>query len=250
MTQSGAGPQFSEDRQWWWTGTEWVPASQAPVQPDPLRASPKTTASIPSRRSGGFPRWLVIVAAILFFPITVVILIVRTKWSVRTKAILCGVWVVVLIFAGLTGGASSGSNNSIALSSPQTSPTQSAASPSASAAAPTPSSLATKSPKPTPTPLAKKSPVPVQTMVKFLNAPLTASRGSYTTLQVKTSANKACSIEVDYKSGPSTAAGLGPKVSNSAGNVSWTWKVGGNTTREAGRSSSPAATARPRPTSM
>ncbi len=24
-----SGPQFSEDRQWWWTGLEWVPASQA-----------------------------------------------------------------------------------------------------------------------------------------------------------------------------------------------------------------------------
>src|SRR5260370_1962333 len=30
MTDSGAEPRFSDDRQWWWTGTEWVPASQAP----------------------------------------------------------------------------------------------------------------------------------------------------------------------------------------------------------------------------
>lgn len=149
----------------------------------------------------------------------------------RSKAILIGVWVVVLIIAGVTGGASSAPNNSVALSSPHTSPTQTAASPSSTVAR-TPSPLATKAPpKPTPKPPVKKSPVPVVTVVKFLNAPLTASRGSYTTLQVKTSANKACSIEVDYKSGPSTAAGLGPKVSNSAGNVSWTWKVGTNTTR-------------------
>jgi hypothetical protein len=42
--------------------------------------------------------------------------------------------------------------------------------------------------------------------------------------------NTSCSIEVDYKSGPSTAAGLSAKMSDGAGNVSWTWKVGGNTT--------------------
>jgi hypothetical protein len=205
-----------------------VPASQAPTPP----GLPLTPAPIGApKRSAGLPRWLAIVAAILFFPITIVVLIVRTKWSVRSKAILIGVWVVVLIVVGVSAGAKPGSpNNSVAQASP--SQTQTAASPSASSAARTPSPLATKSPlKPTPKPPAKKSPAPVVTVVKFLNAPLTASRGSYVTLQVKTSANKSCSIEVVYKSGPSTAAGLGSKVSNSAGNVSWTWKVGTNTTR-------------------
>jgi micrococcal nuclease len=33
-----------------------------------------------------------------------------------------------------------------------------------------------------------------------------------------------------YKNGPSGAAGLGNKVSDGAGNVSWTWKVGATTT--------------------
>jgi Bacterial PH domain len=32
MTDSGAEPRFSDDRQRWWTGSEWVPASQAPQQ--------------------------------------------------------------------------------------------------------------------------------------------------------------------------------------------------------------------------
>jgi len=67
-------------------------------------------------------------------------------------------------------------------------------------------------------------------VVTFLNAPLTVGRGSNATLKAKTSPNTACSIEVDYKSGPSTAAGLVTKTSDSAGNVSWTWKVGANTT--------------------
>lgn len=227
-------PRFSDDRQWWWTGAEWLPASQAPTPPEPPLTPPPPRASIPPSATGSarFPRWLVIAAAILFFPITVAILIVRTKWSVRTKAILCGVWVVFLIFAGVSGGASSGRpNNSVAQSSPQTSPTQAAATPFASKAAPTPSPLAAKSPARSPTPPAAKSPVPAQTAVRFLNAPLTLSRGSYATLQVKTAPNKSCSIEVDYKSGPSTAAGLGVKTSDAAGSVSWTWKVGTNTTR-------------------
>jgi hypothetical protein len=234
VTDAGAGPQFSEDRQWWWTGSEWVPASQAPVQPDPLRTSAQTTASIAPRRSGSFPRWLVIVAAILFFPITVVILIVRTKWSGRTKAILSGVWVVFVIVVGVTGAGSSSQTpgrQSSVLTSPgaNASPSQTAASPSASAAA-TPTPRATPSPTPPAPPPTPTPPVPAQTVVTFLNAPLTVARGSNATLQVMTAANTSCAIEVDYKSGPSTAAGLVVKTSDGAGNVSWTWKVGANTT--------------------
>jgi len=64
----------------------------------------------------------------------------------------------------------------------------------------------------------------------FVNAPLTVGRGSSATLQAKTAPHTSCSIEVDYKSGPSKAAGLGPATSDASGNVSWTWKVGANTT--------------------
>lgn len=99
--------------------------------------------------------------------------------------------------------------------------TQSNASPSASAAA-TPTA-------PAPPP-ATASPSPAQPVVTFVNAPLTVGRGSNATLQVKTAANTSCSIEVDYKSGPSKAAGLGAATSDATGNVSWTWKVGANTT--------------------
>jgi micrococcal nuclease len=77
---------------------------------------------------------------------------------------------------------------------------------------------------------AAESPPPAQTVITFLNAPLTASRGQNATLKVRTAPNTPCSIEVDYKSGPSTAAGLIPKTSDGAGNVSWTWMVGANTT--------------------
>jgi hypothetical protein len=70
-----------------------------------------------------------------------------------------------------------------------------------------------------------------QTVVRYLNAPLTVARGHNATLMVQTSPNTSCSIEVDYASGPSSAAGLVTKNSDGAGNVSWTWKVGTNTTR-------------------
>jgi hypothetical protein len=97
--------------------------------------------------------------------------------------------------------------------------TQTTASPSTSVAATTPAAAT-----------AAASPVAAQTVVTFVNAPLTVPHGSNATLQVKTAPNTSCSIEVDYKSGPSTAAGLVAKNSDGAGNVSWTWKVGTNTT--------------------
>jgi len=81
-----------------------------------------------------------------------------------------------------------------------------------------------------PTPVVTASPAAVQAVVTFVNGPLTVPNGQNATLEVKTTPNTACSIEVDYKSGAATAAGLVPKTSDSAGNVSWTWKVGANTT--------------------
>jgi hypothetical protein len=97
--------------------------------------------------------------------------------------------------------------------------TQSGARPSAGASA-IASSVAPVSP----------SPAPAANNVSFVNAPLTVAHGQNVTLQVRTTPNTSCSIEVDYKSGPSTAAGLVAKTSDGAGNVSWTWKVGANTT--------------------
>lgn len=95
--------------------------------------------------------------------------------------------------------------------------TQATASPSANVAAP-------------PTRVESPSAAAASTVVTFVIAPITAGRGSNATIQVKTTANTSCSIEVDYKAGPSTAAGLVTRNSDGAGNVSWTWKVGANTT--------------------
>jgi hypothetical protein len=50
------------------------------------------------------------------------------------------------------------------------------------------------------------------------------------TLTIRTTPGANCSIVVHYKSGPSRAKGLIPKVASSSGRVSWTWRVGSNTT--------------------
>ncbi len=66
--------------------------------------------------------------------------------------------------------------------------------------------------------------------VRFVSLPA-AARGHDTTAIVATASGARCSIVVVYRTGPSTATGLTPKVANRAGRVSWTWRVGSNTTR-------------------
>lgn len=82
----------------------------------------------------------------------------------------------------------------------------------------------TPTPTPTSTPLAARRPPPKPTLaaVTFLGAPLSAQGGETVTLAVRTAPNTDCSIDVAYPSGPA----LDPATSDSAGNVSWTWRVG------------------------
>ncbi len=92
---------------------------------------------------------------------------------------------------------------------------------------------ATATPTPAPTPTATRAatpPPPPHPSVTFVNAPISARPGQTVTLQARTSTNTGCSILVVYKSGPSRAQGLGPKTSDAAGNVTWTWMVGTRTT--------------------
>jgi hypothetical protein len=82
---------------------------------------------------------------------------------------------------------------------------------------------------------AKVSPVPTSAptslSVKVTGHTATALRNSIASVTIKTAAKARCSIAVEYKSGPSTAAGLGDKTASSSGVVTWSWKVGSNTTR-------------------
>ncbi len=58
-----------------------------------------------------------------------------------------------------------------------------------------------------------------------------APPGSEAIIQVQTAPGAACSIEVRYRSGPSKARGLEPKVADQRGAVTWQWQVGSKTTR-------------------
>jgi hypothetical protein len=69
-----------------------------------------------------------------------------------------------------------------------------------------------------------------KTTVEIISVTSPAHRNSYATLKAKVPPGATATIEVDYKSGPSHAAGLGPKQAGPDGIVTWTWKVGGNTT--------------------
>jgi len=61
-------------------------------------------------------------------------------------------------------------------------------------------------------------------------APVSATgQGSIATLTASTLPGAACSVTVYYGSGPSTAAGLGNKLADATGSVSWSWKVGTRT---------------------
>ena len=113
---------------------------------------------------------------------------------------------------------------------------------------PTPTSVSTPNPTPAPTPKptapptqkpappviqATRAPAPppaAAPSVSFVNGPVTASPGQSANLVVRTSPNTGCSIQVDYKSGPSHAQGLTPRSSDGSGIVSWSWIVGTRTT--------------------
>lgn len=98
---------------------------------------------------------------------------------------------------------------------------------------PPPAEHVTRSPKPSSPPPATK-PAPAFT-VQIVSLPPTG-QGSVATAIALTTPAANCSIDVDYKSGPATAAGLDPKTASGAGAVRWTWKVGTRTTQETGRS--------------
>jgi micrococcal nuclease len=57
-----------------------------------------------------------------------------------------------------------------------------------------------------------------------------ARRGTDATIVVQTAPRAHCLIGVQYKSGPSHAAGLVPKDADGKGRVAWTWRVGTSTT--------------------
>jgi hypothetical protein len=72
-------------------------------------------------------------------------------------------------------------------------------------------------------------PVSASARVRVVRVSSPISAGAYATLTVSVTPARSCSITVHYKSGPSRAQGLYPKRAV-RGLVSWSWKVGTNTT--------------------
>ena len=101
----------------------------------------------------------------------------------------------------------------------------------------TPRPTATFTPKPTPT--ATPSPTPTQRVADASKARASGivvidytdvvGRGEYASIKIQGAPNTAYTCDVEYKSGPSTAKGLGEKQSDGEGYVSWSWKVGTKT---------------------
>lgn len=68
-----------------------------------------------------------------------------------------------------------------------------------------------------------------QTGIVFISWPETIQRGTEGTVTIQGLPNTSYRIQVYYKSGPSTAAGLEEKISDENGYVTWTWKVSSRT---------------------
>ena len=99
---------------------------------------------------------------------------------------------------------------------------------SVAAATSVPDASSTDVPEPSDAPAAA---VPTALAVKVKSRTETVSRGDKATVSVRTSPKAKCSIEVDYASGPSKAAGLGDKTASATGDATWSWTVSSRTTR-------------------
>lgn len=70
---------------------------------------------------------------------------------------------------------------------------------------------------------------PTTTKIKLISLTTPVKRGETAEISIKGKPNTEYAISVFYGSGPSKAAGLEKKTSNSSGEVVWAWKVGGST---------------------
>ena len=64
--------------------------------------------------------------------------------------------------------------------------------------------------------------------VKLTKRTATVARATKASLTIKTTPGADCGIDVQYKSGSPSAAGLEPKVANAKGAITWKWLVARN----------------------
>jgi hypothetical protein len=67
--------------------------------------------------------------------------------------------------------------------------------------------------------------------VKLTKRTASVARNARASVTIKTTKGAECGIDVQYKSGSSTAAGLEPKVANAKGAVTWKWLVAQNASK-------------------
>ena len=146
------------------------------------------------------------------------------KQLLTAIASMVGFLIVTILTLTVPGSLSTSRQHS----SRPTSPLRHTAAPSRAAVTPprTPATIPAVAAPPTPTTIpvvaAPVTPRPTAPPVSFLNAPLSAQQRQTVTLSVKTAPNTACSIDVGYPS----ETELNSAMSDGAGNLSWTWRVG------------------------
>jgi hypothetical protein len=149
----------------------------------------------------------------------------------RHPAAIVGLLVVFVVIGALAGPPPSTVKPSATIAAATVAPTLEATLPPTTAqpttappttARPTTTHPPSTAPRPT-------RPAPPPLRVTIVSLPATG-QGNPVTATVRTAPGANCAIDVEYKSGPSHAAGLGTKTASSAGAVSWTWLVGTRTT--------------------
>ena len=67
--------------------------------------------------------------------------------------------------------------------------------------------------------------------VKLTKRTASVARNAKASMTIKTTKGAECGIDVQYRSGSPSAAGLEPKVANSKGAVAWKWLVARSTSK-------------------
>lgn len=78
-------------------------------------------------------------------------------------------------------------------------------------------------------PAATQAPTAAPSGITLVSLTSPVIQNETATIAINGAPNTSYDINVVYNSGPSSAAGLDNKTSDGSGNVSWSWKVGGQT---------------------
>src|SRR2546426_5838350 len=79
-------------------------------------------------------------------------------------------------------------------------------------------------------PVSQPPAAPAGLSIRITSLTSTVGPGTGARLEIQTAPGAVCNIVVVYKSGPSRARGLEPKVADARGQIAWVWRVGTNTT--------------------